>query len=146
MLDQPLRHDLRHDLIGVVRPLATGVPQREGQRSGEVVGIGGCELIVGHARPYRESRNKSRTCTRLAIRDIVRGSGKRDSSWATIPSNHLEKKPPAPATKVAKLATHLLDSLDGLFGYGAEVMDDAPHNHDAQTTQNFNPGDPAARL
>jgi hypothetical protein len=49
VLDQPLRDDLRHDLIGVMRPLATGKPQRERERRSEVIGRGGLELVgVGH--------------------------------------------------------------------------------------------------
>jgi hypothetical protein len=40
MLDQPLGDDLGHDLVGVVDALATGIPQRERERSGEVVGAG----------------------------------------------------------------------------------------------------------
>ena len=36
MLDQTLRHDLRHDLVGVVDALTTLKAQREGERVGEV--------------------------------------------------------------------------------------------------------------
>jgi hypothetical protein len=47
MLNQPLRHDLGHDLICVVDALATGIPQRERERSGKVGRVGGRELVVG---------------------------------------------------------------------------------------------------
>ena len=48
MLDEPPCNDLRHDLIGVVDALAAGISQRERKRSGEVAGIGGRQLVVGH--------------------------------------------------------------------------------------------------
>ena len=38
MFDKPFRHDLRHDLVGVVRSLAAVETEREGERRGEIVG------------------------------------------------------------------------------------------------------------
>ena len=51
MLHKPPRHDLRHDLICVVRPLAALEAQREGERRGEVFGRRGGRFVgeVGHA-------------------------------------------------------------------------------------------------
>ncbi len=46
-----LAHDRRHHLASVVRPLAPAVAQREGERVGEVFGLGGSEAIgVWHGR------------------------------------------------------------------------------------------------
>lgn len=56
--DQPLRHDLGHELSRIVLPASTIESQREREGGGDVAGIGGCELIVGHARPYRESGSR----------------------------------------------------------------------------------------
>jgi len=49
---KPLRHDLRHDLVGVVDALAPVKPQRECERGGEVLRIGGSEIFgrVAHER------------------------------------------------------------------------------------------------
>ena len=40
MLDHPPRHDLRDDLICVVSALSALVDQREGDRGGDVTGVG----------------------------------------------------------------------------------------------------------
>jgi len=41
VLDQALRDDFRDDLVGVVDALAAMKAQREGERCGEVAGVGG---------------------------------------------------------------------------------------------------------
>jgi hypothetical protein len=50
MLDLPLRDDLGDDRVGGTDSLAAGIAQRERERSGDIVGIGGHELVVGHSR------------------------------------------------------------------------------------------------
>ena len=47
MLDQPLRHDLGHDLIGAVRPLSAVKAECEGERRGEIVGGSEREAVGG---------------------------------------------------------------------------------------------------
>jgi hypothetical protein len=47
MPDQTLGDDLGHDLISVVDSLTPLEPQCEGERRGEIAGIGGRELVVG---------------------------------------------------------------------------------------------------
>src|SRR5271165_3587755 len=50
MFDEALRHDLRHDLVGVVDPFAAIKPQDEGERVGDVFRRGGHAAFghVGH--------------------------------------------------------------------------------------------------
>jgi hypothetical protein len=48
VLHQALRHDLRHDFVGVVDALAALKTQGEDERRGEVARIGGHELVGGY--------------------------------------------------------------------------------------------------
>jgi hypothetical protein len=48
LLGQPLGADLGHDLVGVVDALAALEAQREGERIGEVLRVGRCQLVLGH--------------------------------------------------------------------------------------------------
>lgn len=47
MLDEALRHDLGHDLIGVVDALAPLIAECEGERRGEVGRVGGGQFGGG---------------------------------------------------------------------------------------------------
>jgi hypothetical protein len=47
MFDQALRHDLGHDLVGVVGALATVIAQRERERVGEVARVRWSEPVGG---------------------------------------------------------------------------------------------------
>ena len=68
VLDQPLRHDLGHDLVGVVNPLATLVAQCEGERRSEVGRVGGRELVgVGHQRTIAEGHERSKNMRRAIV-------------------------------------------------------------------------------
>ena len=46
MLDLPLRDDLGQDRVGGTDSLAAGIAQRERERSGDIVGIGGMPCVV----------------------------------------------------------------------------------------------------
>ncbi len=61
MLDQALRYDFGHDLVGVVNALAALEAQGEGERRGKVGRVGGRELVgVGHRRTIVEERERSK--------------------------------------------------------------------------------------
>jgi Rap1a immunity proteins len=61
MLDQALRHDLGHDLVGVVNTLPALVSKRKGKRSGQVGRVGGRELVgVGHCQTIAEVRERNK--------------------------------------------------------------------------------------
>jgi hypothetical protein len=55
LVNEALRHDLGHDLIGVVNALAPVKAQRESERSGKVARIGGREFFVVHTIEHRSS-------------------------------------------------------------------------------------------
>src|SRR5271166_4779452 len=66
MVDHPSRHDLAHDLVGVVRPIAALKAQREGERRGQVVGRSGRESVRGvcHDRAIAAAIERSKNHTR----------------------------------------------------------------------------------
>src|SRR5260370_33096698 len=61
MLDKALRHDFRHDLVGVVHALAALKAQREGERIGEIVRIGWRQLVeFGHVPTIAQRRERNK--------------------------------------------------------------------------------------
>jgi uncharacterized protein (DUF779 family) len=66
--DQPLRHDLRHENVGVMDALPAREAQREGERRGQVGGIGGAPFYI--SGPQYEAWKH----TDLVI-DVVPGRG-----------------------------------------------------------------------
>ncbi len=48
MFDEALRHDLRHDLVGIVHPFAVLKAQREGERVGTVTRVRGRVFVDGN--------------------------------------------------------------------------------------------------
>jgi len=64
MLDEALRDDPRHDLVGVVDPLAAAEAQGEDERVDKVVGRDGFEVISGPVHggridPRREQKKNT---------------------------------------------------------------------------------------
>jgi hypothetical protein len=50
MLDESVRHNVRHDLVGVVDALSALKAQRGGEGGGYVAWVGRCELLGGVAQ------------------------------------------------------------------------------------------------
>ena len=53
MLNEALRHDLGHELVGVVNALAALVSERIGERRGKVARVGGVSLSAGSVNQER---------------------------------------------------------------------------------------------